>query len=94
MTPDVVNGLFETGGGILITLSILRLHKDKSVRGVHWAPVMFFALWGYWNLFYYPHLEQWVSFVGGTLVVTANTVWLGQMIYYIRKEQCERSERH
>src|SRR6185436_15953847 len=24
---------------------------------------------GFWNLFYYPHLDQWLSFAGGVLIV-------------------------
>lgn len=86
MSPDQVNGLFECFGGVFIYLSVAKLSKEKKVRGVSWLHAGFFALWGYWNLFYYPHLEQWVSFVGGILVVLMNTVWLGQLVYYTRKE--------
>lgn len=86
MTPDMINGLFELGGGLLICLSIRRLHIDKVVRGVSVLPVTFFAAWGYWNLYFYPHLDQWWSFIGGLMVVGANTIWVLQMLYYIRRE--------
>ena len=85
--PDIINGIFELCGGLFILKSILKLNKDKEVKGVHWIHAAFFACWGYWNLFYYPYLEQWISFIGGIGVVTANTIWLGQMIYYLRKEK-------
>jgi hypothetical protein len=84
--PDVINGCFEGSGGIFIAMSIRRLYIDKLVRGVSWVPVTFFAVWGYWNLFYYPHLDQWVSFVGGLGIVTTNTIWVGQIIYYLWRE--------
>jgi hypothetical protein len=87
MYPDLINGLFEFLGGVLICLSIYKLHKQKIVRGVSPLPVAFFALWGYWNLLYYPSLHQWFSFFGGLVVVTANTIWVIQMYYYLRKEK-------
>lgn len=85
--PDAVNACFEFFGGTLIWLSVKKLHKDKMVRGVHWAPVAFFSAWGYWNLFYYAHLDQWLSWIGGVNIVLANSVWAGQMLYYVRKEK-------
>lgn len=80
--PDVINGCFELIGGLLICLSIRKLFHDKIVRGVSAWPVTFFAMWGYWNLFFYPNLDQWFSFTGGLVIVTANTVWVGQMLWY------------
>lgn len=84
MSPDVFNGLFEIAGGFFISLSVRKLWADKMVAGVSWLHAGFFAAWGYWNLFYYPSLDQWWSFWGGVGVVTANTIWLGQLIYYSR----------
>lgn len=81
---DLVNGLFELVGSVLIWLNVRQLHRDKMVRGVHWAPIAFWMVWGWWNLFYYPSLGQWLSFWGGVSVVIANSVWLAQMIYYGR----------
>lgn len=79
---DFFNGLLETCGGFFIALSVIKLYRDKVVKGVSWIHVGFFTLWGFWNLFYYPHLGQWLSFSGGMLLVTVNTVWLGQIFYY------------
>lgn len=82
MNPDLVNGLFEVGGSVFLWLNCWRLWKDKMVRGYSMLTTMFFSSWGYWNLYYYPHLDQWWSFAGGVSIVTANTVWLGMMYYY------------
>lgn len=76
MSPDQINALFELVGGIFLWKNFAQLRKDKMLRGVHWVPIMFFASWGYWNLFYYPHLGQWWSFAGGLNIVAANTAWL------------------
>jgi hypothetical protein len=74
--PDLVNGLFEGLGAALILMNVRQLRRDRVVRGVHWAPTVFFAAWGLWNLFYYPHLSQWLSFAGGCGIVAANAWWL------------------
>ena len=84
---DLINGVFEFLGAPFILLSVLKLHKEKKVRGISWVHAGFFASWGFWNLYYYPHLNQWASFMGGVAIVFLNTVWLIQLIYYTRKEK-------
>jgi uncharacterized membrane protein YfcA len=82
---DTVNASFEAVGGFMILLSILKLHKDKQVHGIHYLQVMFFTSWGYWNLYYYFSLQQYASWLCGISVCLANTVWLGMIMYYLRK---------
>ena len=82
---DIVNGLFEIIGGFILFLNIMSLYRDKQIKGVSIAPVIFYSAWGYWNLFYYPSLNQWWSFIGGILVVIMNSIWVGMAIYYKRK---------
>ena len=84
-TADVINGTFEALGGCLLWMNVARIIKDKCCKGVSVVPTAFFMLWGYWNLYYYPHLSQWWSFVGGLNVVAANTTWVVLMLVY-RKE--------
>ena len=88
---DLINGSFEIFGGFfIIYFSCRKLIREKKVRGVSWVHISYFTLWGFWNLAYYPYLNQWLSFVGGAFVVTANCFWLYLMIYYIRREQNEQ----
>ena len=87
MTPDIINGVFETLGGFFLMLGVFKLHKDKLVKGVSWLATSFFAVWGMWNLYFYTSLEQWYSFYGGVFLVTVNTYYVAQMIYYVRKEK-------
>ena len=91
MWQDNINGLFELLGGLFILLSCVKLYRDKKVRGVSFIHVTYFTLWGYWNIHYYPHLGQWFSFGGSLAVTLINTFWLGQIIYYIKKERKEVS---
>lgn len=87
MTPDVFNGLFELAGACLLSLNVRQVWRDKVVRGVHWGATTFFTAWGFWNLFYYPSLDQWWSFAGGCAIVTVNAVWLALMLWYWEWDQ-------
>jgi uncharacterized membrane protein YfcA len=84
---DIINGIFELGGGILLIINCFKLYKDKEVKGVSISVCAFFTVWGCWNLYFYPSLGQWVSFAGGVLLVTVNLVWVFMAIYYSNKEQ-------
>lgn len=86
MMPDLINGLFEFIGSIMLWKNTWRLYKDKGYLGVCWSTTAFFASWGYWNLYYYPLLDQWLSFFGGCSITLANTCWLVLMLYYGRKK--------
>lgn len=80
--PDLLNGLFELGGSIFLWMTVWKMYRDKMLRGYYWPASVWFATWGYWNLFYYPHLDQWFSFAGGCSIVSANTVWIWQIWHY------------
>lgn len=86
MTPDGINAAFEVFGSVVVWWGCRRLVKDKEVRGSSWLVCGFFLLWGIWNLFYYPHLGQWLSFVAGISLTIAASVRLYLMLYYLRIE--------
>lgn len=87
MWPDIVNGAFELLGTPFILMSVFKIFKDKKVRGINWKHPVYFTAWGFWNLFYYPHLNQWWSFAGGCGIVVTNFIWVSAMGYYIWKEK-------
>ena len=86
-TPDLINGLFEAFGTIFVYLHIRQIRKDKTVAGISIPAVVFFTSWGFWNIFYYPHLEQWISFVGGLGIVTMNSIWVYYLIKYWKRNE-------
>ena len=87
MTPDVINGTLEMLGGVFVLNHCRAVIRDKAVKGVSIISIVFFSIWGYWNLFYYPHLDQWWSFWGGILIVSANSLWVMLLIKYWRKNK-------
>jgi len=84
-TQDLINAGFECSAGILLWMNVIKLYKDKVLRGVAITPTLVFTLWGYWNLYYYPHLNQTLSFLAGILVTIANTTWVVLAIHYYKK---------
>lgn len=74
--PDVANGSFELLGAALQWVNVRRLWQDRRVRGVDYRVWIFYTLWGGWNLWYYPSLEQWASTAGGVVMVIANLCWI------------------
>lgn len=79
---DLANGSFEAVGALAIWGNVVRILRDKMVRGVDWRVTAFFWTWGIWNLWYYPSLEQWFSFFGGIALVAGNTVWVALALKY------------
>ena len=86
MNPDLINGLFECVGALVLTMNVRQLLKDKVLHGVHILPTVFYTGWGLWNLYYYPSLDQWFSFIGAIAIVTVNAVWVTLAIHYTRNK--------
>lgn len=85
--PDAVVAGFELVSGLLIWRSVVLLHRQKQVRGVSFWPIVFFALWGWWNVYWYAYINAWWAWWAGWNVVLANTWWAGQIGYYLWRER-------
>jgi len=84
---DLANAIKEVVAGLFCWNNVRLLIRDKEVKGVSILTIAFFSLWGYWNLYYYPWLNQILSFIGGLVVVSANTTWVILAVYYTRKKR-------
>lgn len=81
---DLVNGLFELVAGIAAFYNCYVIRRDKMVRGVSIASTFFFTSWGAWNLYYYPSLDQTLSFYGGVVIFAANALYVYLLLSYRR----------
>ena len=88
-SPDLINGLIELVGAGLTWRNAWQLHTDRQIRGVYWPTTLFFALWGFWNLFYYPFLDQWISFTAGVVLVSGNVIWVAMAIHISKNQPGE-----
>jgi hypothetical protein len=84
---DTINGGFELFASAFILNHAWALWKSKQAYGISLVSTIFFGLWGLWNVFYYPHIGQMMSFYGGLAVLAANSVWIGLIIYLRMKEK-------
>lgn len=86
MTADAVNATYELLGCIAIGASCYRVHKDKQVKGVSLVTVGFFTSWGFWNLYYYPHIGQLYSGIGAAITCATNCLWVYLIVKYRSKK--------
>ena len=82
MNPDVINAAFEIGATAALSFHVQAIVRAKRVLGVSIVPIVFYQLWGGWNLFYYPALGQSLSFAAGVGVFAMNSVHVCLMLYY------------
>jgi len=82
---DLINGLIELIGALLLVHNCWLLYQHKKVQGVSVMTTAFFSAWGVWNLYFYPSNKLWFSFGGGLCLAAANLTWVGMAIYYARK---------
>jgi hypothetical protein len=81
ISPDLVNGVFELCGGFFLMNHCRALWKSKQANGVSLVSTIFFLLWGAWNCWFYPHLDQMLSFYAGLFILFANALWVSLIIY-------------
>jgi len=75
MTVDLTNALFEGIGAILCWNNVLRIRRDREVKGVFWPAQVFWSVWGLWNLFYYSAVGHPFSLWAGAVLVSGNITW-------------------
>lgn len=82
LTPDMYNGMFEAVAGALKIIDIFSIYKDKEVKGFSLIPVCFFVCWAAFNVWFYPAIGQYWSFIGGLFLFATNGIWLAMALYY------------
>lgn len=90
LTNDLINGCFEFVGGFCTWLNVRQLYRDQEVKGVDWRTTLFWWSWGTWNVYYYPSLNQWFSFIGGVWLAVGNCVWLLLLLWILKKESIKK----
>jgi uncharacterized membrane protein YfcA len=85
IAPDLANATFEALAALFILNHCRAVWGSKQAHGISILSTMFFASWGVWNIWYYPHLGQWLSFYAGILVTFANLFWI-YSIWLIRRK--------
>lgn len=83
-TQDSINATFEIVGALLTWMNVRQVWKDKGHRGIFVPAIIVFTAWGFWNLYYYRHLDQMLSYYTTYVMVAANFTWVSLMLYFGR----------
>ena len=84
---DLMNGFFESFGGVMILNHCRTIYRDKMVRGVSVVSTVFFFLWGIFNVFFYKQLNQPFSWYAGIFMMCCNFIYVYLLVYYIQTEK-------
>jgi hypothetical protein len=86
ITPDVINAVFEIVGSVATWGTFAAIRKDRGYAGTRIPLMAFFTSWGFWNLYFYSHLLQWLSLVASLGLTGGNVAVIAAMLYYGRKK--------
>ena len=79
---DMVNSFFPFVGSIFVILNIIKMHKDKELKGSHWFSPLFFYCGQIWGAYFMYTLHKWWSLAGAIVLTFFNFVWYFTMLYY------------
>jgi hypothetical protein len=81
-TIDFINALFEFSASFAIIINIIKLIKDKQIKGISLWSSTFFMVWGIWNIYYYNELQQSFSFYCCIIMCILNIGWLSLAAFF------------
>jgi hypothetical protein len=79
---DAVNGFFELVSAFMVYLHIRVIKKDKEVKGMSIVPIVFFTVWGFWNIFFYPYNGLYLSAIAGAVLALVNSYYFYLIMKY------------
>lgn len=82
ITPDTINAIFETGGGIAVTYNCIRLWRDRAVNGISITSQAWFSTWGLWNIYFYWYYDHTYSWYAAIFLASVNSLWVVMAIYF------------
>jgi uncharacterized membrane protein YfcA len=89
---DQINSGFIFVAGIFYVLNLLKLIKDKDVKGISKLSIVFFSIWNIWTLFFFLMVTEFWWTIGAYIIVTVlNVVYIILMIKYSRKKGVDNS---
>lgn len=81
-TPDAINGAVEFAGSLAAWANVRAIWKDRGYAGISVMVMAFFAGRSLWRGYFYLHLHQPMSMLGGLSNAGAYCVFVGLMLYF------------
>jgi len=83
--PDLINGTLEFVCSIMLWLDVRAVWRARGAAGVSIGARVFFWFWSVWNLWWYPHLGQYISAAGAVAVMLPQTLWLFLLVSFHKR---------
>jgi hypothetical protein len=82
---DKTNASIEIVCAFLVWSNVLKIRRDKEVKGVDWRTSAFYACVGLWYVNYYAQMKQPFSLIAQMVFVLGSWTWVAHAIYYSRR---------
>lgn len=84
---DTVNSIFVFAASIFYILNLYKLYKDKQVKGISIASLVFFSCWNIWTLIFFLSTDYIYTTISYVLVSIINIIYLSLLYYYYKKNK-------
>ncbi len=84
---DITNGFFVIMGSIAIWFDVRQIIIDQGSAGIHPNVMAFFTMWSIWDIYYYIHIDQWVSLISQIPLTLGTLAWFLLMLFYNKKNK-------
>ena len=81
-TPDLINGAVEFAGSLAAWANVVTLYRDRGYAGISVGVMGFFAARSLWRGWFYLHLGQPMSVIGGCSNAFAYCLFVILMIHF------------
>ena len=85
-TPDAINGAVEFAGSLAAWANVVTLYRDRGYAGISVCVMGLFAARSLWRGWFYLHLHQPMSTLGGCSNACAYCVFVGLMVYFGKRK--------
>jgi hypothetical protein len=82
MVPDFINACFLFTAAICCIFSIVKISKDKTIKGVSILQILHLWAWTTWGVFFYAYYQIYLSFWCSLILTITETIWVAQIFYY------------
>lgn len=82
MWQDATKGALEIIGAGIQLFNIVRIIRDKELKGVSFYYILFSVIANGYATYFYLFLGQWYSFFGVAIYTTITMLWAVLVLYY------------
>ena len=80
---DEINSFFISVASIFYFLNLLKLYKDKEVKGISILSIVFFSTWNFWTLYFFWDTEFSLTRNAYIAVAISNFLYLSLLFRYM-----------